>query len=601
MEKNIGFFSFHDPYAWMESMKGDKWNKAIEEQKKRYHHYLKNHVKTQDLKDLEEEFSSHEDHVPNVYIMGYEVEMIGFNRLLWNVIGEKKKNICADLDIADTHKLWQVRDTSQGAEEYTLEHVILDKTVWSYDKIVAPYVAVIQGRCYVLEQESDLWYNKLVSLDAHSGLNRKVLLELDDPEWNLEMIKGCNLCLFIRGNNAGHQRLWYLTREGKIQEITGEATAFVPVGFNSEIDTKPLYFALVDGTYKPFHFPSPSTFPNLKEYIPETYFPKDEMLVTRHYGLRTVWALDTGKELTKTVGNIDPHPLVYWIFGISNEAVLTRPEFDRSLLVEPNVRKAYAYIHYTMTKSKDGTKVPYIMVMNPHPTKLLCVAYGAYGIPTMLSTQRWKPFLKRGWALCIALVRGGGDHDDAWAEAARAAHKTRSVEDFEACIAAAQRTVNIGAKKTVIYGRSAGGYLVGACLARHPSGKLFRGVYTEVPYVDVLSTAANPGLPLTRLEYHEFGNPRQNLADAQTMVQLSPVHALPPQGAPGVFVLDRIGLKDKEVFAYESLKWINRLQEQKGLPKLLAISEDEGHFASEEKKGKERAMDFLVLESFMKG
>jgi len=41
---------------------------------------------------------------------------------------------------------------------------------------------------------------------------------------------------------------------------------------------------------------------------------------------------------------------------------------------------------------------------------------------------------------------------------------------------------------------------VGGIAAKHPAGGMARLIYAEVPYVDLLKTAANPDLPLTPSE-----------------------------------------------------------------------------------------------------
>jgi protease II len=263
----------------------------------------------------------------------------------------------------------------------------------------------------------------------------------------------------------------------------------------------------------------------------------------------------------------------------------------------------YAKTTSTRVRSRDGTSVPclFVSVSSCKPKHLLCSVYGAYGMSTRMNTDRWKPLLDRGFVLCIALVRGGGDHTDAWAEEGRRETKVKSVEDFEACIRAARKKFHIPADQTFLYGRSAGGYTVGATLSRNASGSLFQGVYTEVPYVDVLNTTSNPELPLTQLEYDEFGNPHR-VQNAQALLHLSPIDSLPSTGAPKILVLSRTASNDKEVFAYESVKWITRLQDldkQYGSlstsPKLLAIQEGEGHFAPLHSVKEERAKDMAIL------
>ena len=113
--------------------------------------------------------------------------------------------------------------------------------------------------------------------------------------------------------------------------------------------------------------------------------------------------------------------------------------------------------------------------------------------------------------------------------------------------------------------------------------------------MDVLSTASNRRLPLTQLEYEEFGDPLHKAKDAAALLRLSPMNTIPESGAPSVFVLCRTGLNDKEVFAYESVKWITRLRENEGKPKLLAISQGEGHFVSGRSSFRQRAEDMALL------
>jgi hypothetical protein len=100
---------------------------------------------------------------------------------------------------------------------------------------------------------------------------------------------------------------------------------------------------------------------------------------------------------------------------------------------------------------------------------------------------------------------------------------------------------------------------------------------------------------LTQLEYEEFGDPLHKEKNALALLRLSPVNTIPESGAPAIFVLCRIGLNDKEVFAYESVKWITRLRENEGKPKLLAITQDDGHFVYGRSSFRQRAEDLAVL------
>lgn len=540
----------------MEPMKGKRWLDLVDEEQARFSAALVPHKPL--IARLEEELlRQNTKHESFTY---HDFEIKETNTLHYE-FGNKG---CADLDALGS-SIWYVEDDGKGAETYILKH-----GSWSYKEPVGPFVAVLDNRVYVLESKHDLWYYRLVSLDANTGKDRHVLFEMKDPQWNLALIKGQNKCLFLLGNNAGKQRLWFI-KDGRLVEVGQQYQSFVPVGF---LDDTCCFFGLRANT-KQYDAIGLDHDLKLQDQIPEYYSLRDKIFVTRSYGERTVHYSD-GKKRT-VLGSVKPNLFLDWQ--------------GRSDL---KIHECGGTRHFV--KSKDGTNVPYVIIKGNRPTQgLIVIGYGAYGLPTHLTTERWLPLLRRGYTLCYALVRGGGDHDDAWAEAARRDHKVKSVEDFEAVIQSAQTKTGVKPENTVIYGRSAGGYLVGATLSRNATGNLFSSLYTEVPYLDVLSTASNRRLPLTQLEYEEFGDPLHKAKDAAALLRLSPVNTIPESGAPAIFVLCRIGLNDKEVFAYESVKWITRLRENEGKPKLLAINEGEGHFVYGRSSFRQRAEDLALL------
>ena len=584
----MGAFLYENQYGWMNAMKGNQWKDTIRSAKKEFGEYLEKNSLNSLASLFDQELQSQPSYTSPTQLDSIQYEMAGSQTIVWNY--KKQFYTAADIDI-DGENVWAVEDKSNGSEQYTLSLYSKGKIQWTLKKNVGPFVAVVGNRCYCIELKNYLWHYKVISVDALTGKDEQVLLEMTDPQWNLQFLKGRNKSLFFMANNAGEQRCWFL-QETAVKEITG-FQAFVPVEINSS--NQPCYFARKQGStvYKAVN--CQGKFPSFERNVPEFYDSQLEILITRYLGKRTVWK--KGKPIETILGNIDIDPLPSWK-NKEPSITVAKPGSYRQNIGDDTLC-SYAKSQYKMTKSKDNTSVPYILVSSCKPKYLLCIVYGAYGVPTRLTTDRWKPLLDRGWALCFALVRGGGDHTDEWAEAARREKKIKSIEDYEACILAARKSFHLPAEKTFLYGRSAGGYTVGATLSRHTSGSLFQGVYTEVPYVDVLSTTGNPDLPLTKLEYDEFGNPRR-LQNAFALLQLSPIHSLPPSGAPDLFVLSRTALNDKEVFAYESVKWITTLKDlQKEKPnakvKLLAIEEGEGHFAPSSSASSQRSKDMAIL------
>jgi prolyl oligopeptidase PreP (S9A serine peptidase family) len=178
----------------------------------------------------------------------------------------------------------------------------------------------------------------------------------------------------------------------------------------------------------------------------------------------------------------------------------------------------------------------------------------------------------------------------------------RAVEDFEAVVQAARRATGVPAERTVISGRSAGGIIVGALVARHGDGDLFGAAFAEVPYVDLLRTTTNPDLALTTVEYNEFGDPARRIVDFVTALGVSPIDQVAGRGAPGVFVLARTGGNDTQVYPYEPLKWARRLREGPATDmagKLLGYVPDEGHFYSPAADLAARSTDLALLDAWV--
>ncbi|HEX7459523.1 MAG TPA: S9 family peptidase, partial [Acidimicrobiales bacterium] len=164
----------------------------------------------------------------------------------------------------------------------------------------------------------------------------------------------------------------------------------------------------------------------------------------------------------------------------------------------------------------DGTQVPLSLVYRPDlvadpvpggdGAPCLLYGYGSYEAsmdPTFSSLRL--SLLDRGFVFAIAHVRGGGELGRHWYEEGKFAAKPNTFSDFVAC---ARHLVAGGwtsPGRLVARGGSAGGLLMGAAVNLDPD--LFRAVVAEVPFVDCLTTILDDSLPLTVLEWEEWGNP----------------------------------------------------------------------------------------------
>ena len=114
--------------------------------------------------------------------------------------------------------------------------------------------------------------------------------------------------------------------------------------------------------------------------------------------------------------------------------------------------------------------------------------------------------LDRGFVYAIAHVRGGQEMGRAWYDDGRLLNKKNSFTDF---IDVTHELVARGyAAKDKVFamGGSAGGLLVAAVANMSPED--YRAIIAQVPFVDVVTTMLDEGIPLTTNEYDEWGNPR---------------------------------------------------------------------------------------------
>ena len=103
-------------------------------------------------------------------------------------------------------------------------------------------------------------------------------------------------------------------------------------------------------------------------------------------------------------------------------------------------------------------------------------------------------------------------------------------------------------------------------------------VVAEVPFVDVLNTMLDASLPLTPIEWPEWGNPLEDRAAFELIRAYSPYDNIRPQPYPPMLVT--AGISDPRVTYWEPAKYVARLRATKtdGNPLLLKTNMAAGHF-----------------------
>jgi oligopeptidase B len=191
-----------------------------------------------------------------------------------------------------------------------------------------------------------------------------------------------------------------------------------------------------------------------------------------------------------------------------------------------------------------------------------CVLYG-YGSYESSIDPTFSPFrlslLERGFIFAIAHVRGGGEMGRRWYEEGKLLHKGNTFTDF---IAAAEHLIAQNWTRPGLLaarGGSAGGLLVGAAVNLRPD--LFGAVVAEVPFVDCLTTILDETLPLTVMEWEEWGNPVDDPQIYAYMKSYSPYDNVEAKAYPPMLVT--AGLNDPRVSYWEPTKWVAKLRDRK--------------------------------------
>ncbi|BAY07442.1 oligopeptidase B [Calothrix sp. NIES-2098] len=254
---------------------------------------------------------------------------------------------------------------------------------------------------------------------------------------------------------------------------------------------------------------------------------------------------------------------------------------QRELKKETEVLGGYDRTQYQsewlMATAEDGTKIPISIVYKRGIKKdsqnpLLLTGYGAYGssYPATFSSNRLT-LLDRGFVFAIAHIRGGEEMGRKWYEQGKFLQKKNTFTDFIACSEYLIAEKWTASDRLVITGGSAGGLLMGAVINLRP--ELFKAVVAHVPFVDVVTTILDTSLPLSAMEWEEWGNPNDPVY-YEYMKSYSPYDNVEAKTYPDMLIT--AGLNDSRVKYWEPAKWTAKLRELKTDNNILLLKTNMG-------------------------
>jgi oligopeptidase B len=251
-------------------------------------------------------------------------------------------------------------------------------------------------------------------------------------------------------------------------------------------------------------------------------------------------------------------------------------------------------------KATDGQKIPISLVYKKGLQRngnnpLLLASYGAYtGCEYIYFSAARLSLLDRGVVFAVAHVRGGREMGFGWHEDGRLLNKKNTFTDFIACAEHLVFDRWTSTENLAIWGESAGGLLVGAVINMNPN--LCKVAIARVPFVDVLTSISDTTLPLSVLDWDEWGNPNEQTY-YDYIKSYSPYDNVCTQDYPDLLITT--GIQDVRVNYREPVKWTAKLRSLKTSDKLLLLRTniDSGHLGGSGRyqKLKEQAFEYAFI------
>ncbi|MDQ1060016.1 oligopeptidase B [Arthrobacter globiformis] len=282
-----------------------------------------------------------------------------------------------------------------------------------------------------------------------------------------------------------------------------------------------------------------------------------------------------------------------------------QPAGELLLRKESPVLGGYDGSDYVATRewaeAADGTRVP-LSVLRHKAVKQdstaagLVYGYGSYelSMDPGFGIARLS-LLDRGVVFVIAHIRGGGELGRHWYEDGKKLSKKNTFTDFIAATDWLAQSGWVAPDRIAALGGSAGGLLMGAVANLAP--EKYAAIVAQVPFVDALNSILDPELPLSALEWEEWGNPITDPGVYEYMKSYTPYENVREVAYPKIAAVT--SFNDTRVLYVEPAKWVQELRNKTtgSEPILMKIEMDGGHGGASGRyvQWRERAWDYAFI------
>jgi oligopeptidase B len=281
------------------------------------------------------------------------------------------------------------------------------------------------------------------------------------------------------------------------------------------------------------------------------------------------------------------------------------PAGELLLRKESPVLGGYSAADYVATRewatADDGTRVPlsvlrHVSVKQDGTGAGLVYGYGSYEVSMDpgFGVARLS-LLDRGIVMVIAHIRGGGELGRHWYDDGKKLTKKNTFTDFIAATDWLASSGWVAPDRIAAMGGSAGGLLMGAVANMAP--EKYAAVVAQVPFVDALTTILDPDLPLSALEWEEWGNPITDPEAYAYMKSYTPYENVRSVAYPKIAAVT--SFNDTRVLYVEPAKWVQALRSTStgSEPIVMKIEMDGGHGGASGRyvQWRERAWDYAFV------
>ena len=255
-----------------------------------------------------------------------------------------------------------------------------------------------------------------------------------------------------------------------------------------------------------------------------------------------------------------------------------------------------------MIPSHDGVMVPVSLIYDKNMKRdgsnpVMMYGYGSYGITiSPFFSTIFLTWISEGGVIAISHVRGGGELGDAWHKAGYKQTKPNTWKDFIATAEYLHNEKISSPEKTMIFGGSAGGILVGRAMTERPD--LF-GV--AVPAVGAMNTVRSEFTPNGPVNVPEFGTVKDESEFKALYEMDSYLHIEDGVKYPATMIT--AGINDPRVVAWEPGKFAARLQAANGSDKpiLFRVDYESGHGSDAKTKSFQEFADIMSFSFWQMG